>query len=184
MNLLESLLSGNNASSLRGAGSSLGLGDQQTKALVENLVPVLARGVQRSSADGDGLAALSRVLEGGQHERLLGDATELAGAGRDEGNRILGQVLGDKQVSRNLANHAAQQTGVDYDTVKKFLPVIAAAIMGSLSQQNRAAGGGLTQGIPRASAATTDNPLAAFLDADRDGSIADDLLGLASKFLR
>ncbi len=182
MNIMEALLSGNNAASLSNAASRLGLGEDQIRALVQNVVPVLAKGVQRNSASGDGFAALARALEGGGHERYLDNAEALAGA-RTDGNKILGHVLGDKEVSRNLATRAAQQTGVDYGLVKQFLPMAAASLMGALSQQNRANPGQLAQNLPSARGGGA-NPLTSFLDSDGDGSVADDLLDMAAKFLR
>jgi hypothetical protein len=185
VNLLQSLLSGNNASALNGAASGLGLGNQQTQTLIESLLPILARGLQRNSASGNGLEAIARALDSGMHDRYLADPATLAsGTAVQDGNKILGHLLGGKDVSRNVAAHAANQTGIDYSIVKKFLPVLAAATMGALSQQNRAAPGKLTGQLPAAGAGGTGNPLSAFLDADHDGSIADDLLDLAGKFLR
>ncbi len=183
MNILQSLLSGNNASALSSAGSRLGLGEDQIRSLVQNVVPVLAKGVQRNSASGNGLAALAKALEGGGHERYLENADQLAGA-KTDGNKILGHLLGDKEVSRNLADRASQQTGIDTSLVKQFLPMAAASMMAALSQQNRANPGQLAQKLPSTGGAAGANPLTSFLDADGDGSMADDLLDMASKFLR
>ena len=49
MNIMQALLSGNNASALNNAATRLGLGEDQIRALVQNVVPVLAKGVQRNS---------------------------------------------------------------------------------------------------------------------------------------
>lgn len=87
-----------------------------------------------------------------------------------------------KDVSRNVAGHGAAQTGLDAGILKQMLPMKAAIAMGILGKQVSGAGsqgafrGG--KGIP----AGTPGFLGALLDSNQDGSILDDLLGLARKF--
>lgn len=182
MNLLQTLLSDSNLKSLSTAANSLGLGEQQTKSLLAGLVPALAKGVQRNSASADGLQSLLSALSKGDHQRYLSDPGALAAsAGIEDGNKILGHVLGSKDVSRQIAQRAAQQAGVDYGAAKQFLPMVAAAVMGALGKQ----GQGGRQGAASAQAGGFNaGALTSFLDADGDGSVADDLLGMAKKFLR
>lgn len=54
-----------------------------------------------------------------------------------------------------------------------MLPMVAAAMMGAMGQQTQSAG---------RSGANPAGMLGALLDSDGDGSVADDLLGLAGKF--
>jgi len=114
MNLLQTLLSGNNLKSLSTAANSLGLGEQQTKSLLEGLVPALAKGVQRNSASADGLQSLLGALSKGSHQRYLSDPAALAaGAGIDDGNKILGHVFGSKDVSRQVAQRDLRTSALD-----------------------------------------------------------------------
>ena len=75
--------------------------------------------------------------------------------------------------------------GVDSSAVATRLTglMAAASLMGALSQQNRANPGQLAQNLPSARGGGA-NPLTSFLDSDGDGSVADDLLDMAAKFLR
>ena len=64
--------------------------------------------------------------------------------------------------------------------LKRLLPLVATMVMGALSKQSaparteaRSGAGGDLFGM-----------LAPMLDADGDGSVADDLLGMAGKFFR
>ena len=61
-----------------------------------------------------------------------------------------------------------------------MLPVIATMVMGSVSKQ---AGAANLQGGPAAggSASGSAGLLNRFLDADKDGSVIDDVLGMAGK---
>ena len=55
----------------------------------------------------------------------------------NDGNAILGHLFGSKDVSRAVAGHAAQKTGIGADVLKKLLPLVATMAMGSLSKQTR-----------------------------------------------
>ena len=53
-------------------------------------------------------------------------------SGVSDGNAILGHIFGNKDVSRGVAAHAAQSTGIGSSILKQMLPVIASMVMGSL----------------------------------------------------
>ncbi len=182
MNLAEMLL--DNPELVKSVAGSLGLGQSDTRSGMEALLPGLARGLQRNARQPGGLESLLDALKGGGHSRYVDDPRVLGQPStRDDGNAILGHVLGSKDVSRNMAGHAARRTGLDSSLLKKMLPLLAAAAMGALSKQ--ATGGGSLSGLspnePRSQGGG--GLLEAFLDSDRDGSVIDDVLNLASKFL-
>ena len=82
----------------------------------------------------------SKALASGDHARYLdGDESGIV----DDGNAILGHVFGSKDVSRGVAAHAAETTGIGSDTLKQMLPMIAAMIMGALGKKAMGSGGGL-----------------------------------------
>jgi hypothetical protein len=63
-----------------------------------------------------------------------------------------------------------------------MLPVVAAMAMGALSKQSSGAGvQALSNAQPQEGLM---GMLGQFLDADKDGSVVDDVLGMASKFLK
>ena len=123
------------------------------------------------------MESLLGALNRGNHSQYL-ENPELLGqqATTEDGNSILGHIFGSKDVSRAVAGRAAEQTGIGADILKQMLPVVATMVMGGLSKQNAVApsdqspgaGGGI---------------LSALLDQDRDGSIADDVVGMLGRFL-
>ena len=107
----------------------------------------------------------------------LGDAGTVA-----DGNGILGHLLGSKDVSRQVARQAATQTGLGEDILKRLLPVVATMVMGSLSKQTPNLG---LQNSPLGdTAGGALGMLSTFLDTNRDGSVADDVMGLVGKFFQ
>ena len=113
----------------------------------------------------------------------------------NDGNSILGHIFGNKDVSRNIANYGANQAGLSSTLMKKALPIVASLVMGALSKnllgKGKQSGGGIFGGGNNTSnsdlfstgIASNQNRgmLESFLDADKDGSMWDDLLGMAVK---
>jgi hypothetical protein len=61
----------------------------------------------------------------------------------DTGNSVLGHIFGGKDVSRQVADHAAGQTGLPGTVLKAMLPVVAAMVARHVAGQ---AGGGAGAG--------------------------------------
>src|SRR4030095_13511229 len=103
MNLLELLLNAKDGGPVGQLASQFGLSQDQTTSAVQNLLPALAGGLQRHINEG-GLDSLVRALAKGQHHRYLEDPSTLSSDGpREDGNGILGHILGSKDVSRQVA---------------------------------------------------------------------------------
>jgi len=135
--------------------------------------------LKRDMADPDSAASLMRALQQGGHQKYVDEPDALV---REEtvadGNAILGHLFGSKEVSRKVAEHASGGTGLDAGLLKQMLPVVASMMMGSLSKAT--AGGG----APGGQSGGMMDMLTGMLDADNDGSIVDDLMGMAGKFFR
>lgn len=179
MNLLESIVSSPGA--LSQLGKQFGLDDSQTQMAVKALLPALSSGLKNNVASSGGLEGLLGALGSGGHQKYLEDPSQLLKPDTvSTGNGILGHLLGSKDVSRATAQRASEQTGIGSDILKSMLPMVATMVMGSLSKQTAGA-----RAQPAASgAAGMLGMLAPMLDADGDGSVADDLLGMAGKFFK
>lgn len=158
---------------------------------------------------GGGSAGGSAGGLGGLLDAVTGNAPTPAAPGND----ILGQIFGSKDVSRTVADHAAQRTGISADILKKMLPLLAMAVAGYLARQNSGQGSGPTTGGGTiggggigdilgqvlgggsSSAAPAGTPASAgksgglgglisMLDFDGDGNPLDDIIGMAGKLRR
>ncbi|MDX1775093.1 MAG: DUF937 domain-containing protein [Desulfobulbales bacterium] len=184
MNLLDMVLNAQNGGMVSQLARNFGLGSDDAKNAVGQLLPSLSRGIQNNISKPGGLDALLGALQKGNHQRYL-DNPEMLGSSDtvNDGNNILGHILGSKDVSRNVAGHASTRTGIDAGILKKMLPLVATMAMGAISKQ--AAGSASMSGLAAGSGQQSSSllgGLTSFLDADRDGSVADDLLNLAKKF--
>lgn len=197
MNLLQSLLEADNGQLVGQLAQNFGLDQSQVGAALKHLVPAVAGGLRNNLGQAGGLDGLIGALQNGNHARYVDDAASLSDpATVEDGNAILGHVFGSKEVSRQVADHAAQGTGISASLLKQMLPVVAAMAMGALTKQsggsalNSGAGGlgglggllgGLLGGNSGAQQSGAGSLLNAFLDHNHNGSIVDDVLGMLLK---
>jgi hypothetical protein len=192
MNILEAIMQAQNGGAVDQLGRQFGLDSQQTESALGALLPSLAGALSRNASGPGGLDSLLGALADGQHARYLDDPSTLADpTTTEDGNGILGHVFGSKQVSREVAARAAQQTGIGADLLKQMLPVIAAMMMGGLAKRSSAGAGfgAAPAGGSGPSAAAAGggggllDMLTPMLDRNRDGSALDDILKMAAGFL-
>ena len=152
--------------------------------LLSAALPAILGGLANNTQQPAGAASLSKALDS-HDDSIFGNLGTLLGGGGD-GDAILGHVLGPKRdaVQQNLAG----QTGVDASTIAKLLPLLAPLVMGYLSKQKKdqgldEAGLGSLLGQERQSVEAKQpglGGLASILDANGDGSVMDDVLGMAT----
>ncbi len=128
--------------------SQLGISPADAERGAGALLPAILHGMgQQTTSDGaapagggGGLADILTQLGGGAlaSNVIAPEPTEL-----DKGNSILGQIFGSKDVSRQVAGHAAQSSGLDPAILKKMLPILAMLVGGYLSSRSTQGGGGL-----------------------------------------
>jgi hypothetical protein len=141
MNLVEMLANAQGGNTVRNLSQQFGIDESQTRSAIEQLAPMVAAGFRRNAQNGQGMADLLSALQGGSHNRYVDDD---AGGGFDDmtadGNGILGHIFESKDVSRAVASHAADGTGLSSGILKQLLPIIASMIMGSMSKRTREPG--------------------------------------------
>ncbi len=175
MDLLKSILEAQGGASVDQIAKKLGLDQSAVAGVIGALAPALGSGLAKNTQSSGGLDSLLGALKKGGHQRYLEDpALSVDDNGVAEGNKILGHILGSKDVSRQLASRAAEQTGVSDSLIKKMLPMIATMAMGALSKKSTES--------PE-SGSDLGGVLGAFLGGGDNNSMVDDLIGMAGKFL-
>jgi len=191
MNILETILSDKNGAIVNQIANQFGLDPAQAQSAIAKLVPAVAQGVKKNAATQQGFDSLTQALKKGNHQQYLSQPENLTSANAAvEGNAILGHVFGSKEVSREVANRAAQETNVSPDILKQMLPLLATTVMGSLGQKAQGGGtSGLVKGLigqvlGGKKAGQSNDLMGMFggmLDADNDGSYLDDIMGMVAK---
>lgn len=174
----------NAAGGISSIASQLGVSENEAQAGASALLPALVGGMRKQAAGGGGLEGLGALLQGAGGtallENVLGSSPTNIGAGND----LLGQLFGSKDVSRAVANKAAESSGVSADTLKKMLPMLAMVVTGVMAAKHNDSGAGGILGQLGGALAGANSPggLGALLDFDGDGNPLDDIAGLAGKF--
>ncbi len=183
MNLLQAVLNLQDGGAVKQLSRNFGLGEEQTASAISSLIPALSQGLRQNISTGDGLQGLLSALGSGNHQQYVDDLSTLdQQETTQDGNGILGHLLGSKDVSRQVARQAAAQTGVGEDILKKMLPVVATLVMGSLSKQTPVSA--LQNAQASGDSSGVMGMLSSLLDTDRDGSVVDDVIGFAGKFFQ
>ena len=194
MNLTDILAQ---AGGIESMANQLGIPPAMAKQGADALLPAILGGFKKQAQAGgggaEGLGALGGLLGqlggGGLLDSVLGpQATPV-----EQGNDVLGQIFGSKDVSSTVAGQAAAQTGIDSGILKQMLPILAMMAAGYMAKQGGQGGesGGLggilgnvlggAMGGGAAPSAGGLGGLGKMLDMDGDGNPLDDIMGMVNK---
>lgn len=161
----------------------------KTQEVLTMALPVLMTAMKRNASSPEGAQGLLSALNSKHDGSILNNLSGLLGGGVDnniisDGSKILGHVLGNKQ--SNVENAISAKSGVDAGSVAQMLKVAAPLLMGMLGSQakqqnvNSPSGlDGLLGGLLGGSAKKNEQSfLESILDANKDGSIIDDVAGM------
>lgn len=185
MNILDAILNEQDGGAVQQLAAKHGIDPEQAQSAISALLPGLTGALQNQvSQGGGGLESILGMLTSGAGQTYLSDPSQIGSESAiSDGNNILAQILGSKDASRALANQASAQTGLGSDMLKQMLPVVASLAMGAMSRQTQQSNlaAGAAAGVGGGGLL---DMLAPMLDANKDGSVVDDVLGMASKFLK
>lgn len=181
--ILQMILQSQGGNASHNLAQRFGVSDAQANSAIGALLPALLNGVQNNVGQQGGLEGLLGALAGGRHERYVDEQDSLYQQETiQDGNGILGHLLGSKDVSRQVATQASAQTGIGSDILKQMLPVVATMLMGSLSKQTQR-GTAVAAGASGGPASFL-SMLTPMLDQNNDGSAADDVLRMIGGLFR
>ena len=180
---------------LQSMARELDIDPQQAASGAEALLPAILGGFQKTQAQAGGAGGLADLLGrlggGGLMDQVLSPEPTDVG----QGNEVLGQIFGSKDVSRTVAQSAAGQSGLDPELLKKMLPILAMLVGGFMAKRGGGeatadSGGGLggllgsVLGGGQRSGGGALGGLGSLLDANGDGNALDDILRMAGKAVR
>jgi len=185
--LLDLLNSDLGKTLISSASQQLGQKEDQTAAALQTALPLILGGMKNNAATPQGADGLLNALSGKHNGSLLDNLGDLLGNSDtlSDGAGILGHVFGGKQ--QNVAQAVGAKSGMDTATVMKLLQMAAPVVMAYLGKQSREqnvndTGGieGLLGNLLGSGAKNDQNLVTKLLDANGDGSIIDDVMGMAT----
>ena len=194
MNLTDILAQ---AGGIESMANQLGIPPAVAKQGAEALLPAILGGFKKQAQSGGGVEGLGGLLGqlggGGLLDSVLGSEPTPV----NQGNDVLGQIFGSKDVSRTVAGQAAAQTGLDSGILKQMLPILAMMVAGYMAKQGGQSGesgglGGILGNVLGGAMGGGAAPSAAgglgglgglgkMLDMDGDGNPLDDIMGMVNK---
>ncbi len=129
---------------------------------------------------------LEDLISDSRYAEMLDRPSEHYNDGRmkERGNDLLGYITGSREGSREIASQVSQNTGISSSIIKNLLPMLAPMIIGSLGKGMLGGGSGGSSLSTSSRRGSSGGGLINMLDFDNDGSVLDDVAGLAMKFLR
>jgi len=174
---------------LKKLGARLGVDQEALGRGMATALPLLVSGLANNASSPDGAQALHGALTRDHDGSAVKNAsTALADADTDDGSKILGHVLGDRQDA--AAQTIAKATGMDSEAAAKLLATLAPVVMGALGhlqQQHGLDAQGLSDRLnqevdkARKAAPGIMDVATRLLDRNQDGSILDDVSGFVGK---
>jgi hypothetical protein len=194
------------AGGLQAMARELGISEGDAAKGAAALAPAILGGFKKQAqAQPSGLEGLGGMLGQLGGGSLLSQVLAPEPTDVSQGDNVLGQIFGSKDVSRTVADNASSQSGIDPGILKKMLPMLAMMIAGYMATQRgtgttaasasaSAAGaggglggllGGLLGGSGSAGGGGTSGlgGLGSMLDMNHDGNPLDDILRMAGKRL-
>ena len=137
--------------------------------------------MQSKIASDGGLQSVLSSLTSGQHTKYVDDPNALNHPNATaETTGVLNQILPGQEGHQQIAEQAAQQTGISSDVLRQMLPMVASLAMGAMSKH--VAAGNLQNAGPAEQSSGLLGMLGPLLGGGNTGSLASGVLGMASKF--
>lgn len=204
---IAQILAGSGA--LDSAARELGIDPAVAASGAAVLLPAILGGFKGQAQEAPGgLGGLGSILSGMGGGGLLDAVVGPQATPVEQGNSILGQIFGSKDVSRQVAAHGEAQSGISAETLQRLLPIVAMLVAGYMARQHGGgdaaagaapaapAGSGMSDilgsvlgsvlGGSRAPAAAPASGgamggLGSMLDMDGDGNPLNDIIGMAGR---
>lgn len=189
---LEALLGLLQGQDLGNLASQVGGNEGEVKNGVMAALPAMLAALGKNAGTEKGAEELNNALEKKHDGSILDNLSGyLSNPDLKDGAGILNHLFGNQ--TSNVANAVSQSSGLDTNGSMKMLQMLAPILMGMLGQQKKqnnldAKGlGNLTSMLAsnfgsEAGAAGIMEAVTNLLDANKDGNVMDDIMGMVGKF--
>ena len=189
---LEALLGLLQGQDLGQLAEQVGGNEGQVKSGVMAALPAMLTALSKNTGTEKGAEELNNALEKKHDGSILDNLSGyLSNPDLKDGAGILNHLFGSQ--TSNVANAVSQSSGLDSNGSMKMLQMLAPVLMGMLGQQKKqnnldAEGiGNLTSMLAsnfgsEAGASGIMDVVTNLLDANKDGNVVDDIMGMVGKF--
>ncbi len=162
----------------------------QVKQAAQLGLPAILQALGKNAANPQGAASLSKALEDHENDDILDVGSFLNKVDTQDGAKILQHIFSEK--SPMVGSKLADQSGMETDQALGVLSQLAPLVLGALGKQKKEQNVGTTDlssmlmGLAKNQAGDSNmmSKITNLIDADKDGSIMDDVTGLLGKFMK
>ncbi len=178
--LIEMII--NNPAIAKTIAKQAGIDLNDAGSIIGKLAPILMGGAKSNLESDKDSGGLLKHLESSNYADMFDKPEEAVQKGdyTNMGNDILAELTGSKENSREVARHVEKETGVSSSIIKSILPMLAPMIIGALTKKTAPVVNEFQQ---QERSSGLDGILSSFIDQDNDGSMIDDVMGMAAKFI-
>ncbi|WP_298262313.1 DUF937 domain-containing protein [uncultured Lutibacter sp.] len=172
---------------INNASSQLGENKVKTTSAISTALPLILGALKNNTSTQKGAEGVLGALSNKHDGSILDNLTDVLG-NKDiltDGAGILGHIFNGKQ--QNVAKAVSTKSGIDMSSAMSLLKMLAPVIMGYLGKQSRQKNIEDANGVDNllgnllGSGAQKEQSLVTqILDADGDGSVIDDIIGMAA----
>ncbi len=175
MNILNTILENGLDENILGAISNkTGIDTSSVQSLVSQLAPQLLNGAKQNLASDNDSSDLINMISNTNLESLSQNPDAIDNM---DNSNMLSQLFSSlNENESDVTNQLSAKSGIDASSISSLLPMIAPLIMGALNKQTN------LSSTDTSDTNSITSMLSDFIDQDNDGSVADDLLGMAKKF--
>jgi hypothetical protein len=188
MQLVTQALGGETLESM---SRQIGADTDSTAKAVSAALPILLGALDRNTNQAGGADALFNAIGTNHDGSILDGLAGFLGGGQfDDGNAILGHVLGGNR--QPVETGISRASGLDLSSVSRLLPMLAPIVLGAIGKMQRQQGfdaqglsTALSQEKHRVTQANPDamSSLERLLDGNDDGQVLDDAVKIGSSLL-
>lgn len=134
--LFDLMMQAQNGKAVEAFSSQLGVAQEQAAKAFAALLPAFSTGLKRSSANPYDFTQLMQSLMSGNYAKYFEDiSAAFSPQGIHDGNDFMKNIFGSKDVSRAVAEQAAQATGIAQDMLQAMMPAMASAVAGGIMKE-------------------------------------------------
>lgn len=153
-----------------------GVDNNNIQSLVKELAPKLLNGAKQNLASSNDSSSLINMISQTNLDSLKSNPSQIDSL---DTNSMISELFSSlNENEEDVKNELSSKSGINSSSISSILPMLAPLVLGALNK---------TSNLGAMDSSNTNNitsTLLNFIDQDNDGSVVDDLMGMASKFFK